>query len=230
MTLNDIPPPAVLPVDREKWHAKLSLSNFVNCYYQYRDLQLFDGCKKILIVGPGQGLCTEVLKWKGYEVTTLDIDETLRPDHVGSVHEMSRFETGSFDAVIASHVLEHLAEPYLDASLIEIARVGRYALIYLPVHGVPFQVRFLAGIRNLDFSFILDLFNYFEKPDGITPRYMEKQHYWEIGMKGFRRKDMKERMSRFFEVLHAYRNRDWFLSQNFVLKSRVAPGTSRSRM
>ena len=84
--------------------------------------------------------------------------------------------------------------------------------------------------KNRTSSFILDLFNDFEKPDGITPRYMEKQHYWEIGMKGFRRKDMKERMSRFFEVLHAYRNRDWFLSQNYVLKSRSAgilPGAER---
>ena len=49
---------------------------------------------------------------------------------------------------------------------------------------------------------------------------MENQHFWEIGMKGFRVRDMKKRMSRFFEVLKAYRNRDWFLSQNFVLKSR----------
>jgi hypothetical protein len=141
---------------------------------------------------------------------------------------MGRFETGRFDAVIASHVLEHLAVTYLDASLREIARVGRYALVYLPIHGIPSQVRLLSGIGNLDLSFILDLFGCFEKPDGITPKYMEKQHYWEIGMKGFRIRDMKKRMSQFFEVLHTYRNKDWFLSQNFVLKSRVARGNIQS--
>lgn len=218
----DIPEPTVMPVDRETWGKQIHLSNFINTYYQWRDVQLCQGCKSILIIGPGQGLDTQVFKWRGYEVTTLDIDETFRPDYVGSVHEMRMFANSQFDAVIASHVLEHLAEPYLDSALREIARVGRYGIIYLPVHGRHIQLRFIPGFKDIDVSLVVDIFNYFKKPDGITPRYMANQHFWEIGMRGFKVRDILRRMSRCFEVLSVYRNRDWLPSQNFVLKSKIA--------
>ncbi len=210
-----------MPVDREAWAKQLHLSNFVNTYYQYRDLHFCQGCKSILIIGPGQGLDTQVFKWRGYEVTTLDIDETFRPDYVGSVHEMRMFANSQFDAVIASHVLEHLAEPYLDSALREIARVGRYAIIYLPVHGRHIQLRFIPGFKDMDVSLVVDIFNYFKKPDGITPRYMANQHFWEIGMRGFKVRDILRRMSRFFDIIRVYRNRDWLPSHNFVLQSKL---------
>ena len=218
----EIPEPAVMPVDRQAWGAQLNLSNFVNAYYQYRDLASLGEVRSVLVIGPGQGLGVEVLRWREYAVTTLDIDETFRPDHVGSVHEMTMFSEGQFDAVIASHVLEHLAVAYLDQALAEIARVGRYALIYLPVHGRHSQLRWIPGIRGWDVSLMLDVFNYFEKPDGVTPKYMGNQHFWEVGMRGFRVRDLKRRMGEAFDVISAYRNRDWLPSYNFVLKSRDA--------
>jgi hypothetical protein len=208
--------------DREAWARKLNLVNFVTAYYEFRDLQLCENCRKVLIVGPGQGLDTKVLEWRGYEVTTLYIDEIFHPDCMGSIHNMDMFGDAQFDAVLASHVLEHLAEPHLDAALQEIARIGRYALIYLPVHGRHIQLRFIPGFKGLDLGFIFDLFNYFEKPDGVTPRYMANQHFWEVGMRGFRKRDIIKRMSKFFSVLSVYRNRDWLPSQNFVLKSKTA--------
>jgi hypothetical protein len=209
-----------MPVDRERWLRQLDLSNFVNAYYQYRDVQRFENCRRILIVGPGQGLQTEVLKWRGYQVTTLDIDETFKPDVVGSVHEMTMFGGLQFDVAIASHVLEHLAVPYLDTALGELARVGRHALVYLPVAGRHFQARLQPGFKGIDLSVLIDLFNYLHRPSGVEARYCQRQHYWEVGMRGFRVRDLKARMSPFFEVLDVYRNRDWNPSLNFVLRSR----------
>jgi SAM-dependent methyltransferase len=209
-----------MPVDREEWFSQLNLSNFINSYYQYRDLLRCAECTNVLIVGPGQGLDRQVLSWRGYRVTTLDIDDTFRPDHVGSIHDMAMFVDGAFDAVIVSHVLEHLAVPYLDRALGEIARVGRHALVYLPVAGRHGQCRFTLGIRDVGFSLGWDLFNYFRKPDGTTPAYCGNQHFWELGMRGYRVKDLTARMSRHFEVIAAYRNHDWLPSYNFVLKSR----------
>lgn len=216
----DIPAPSVMPIDRETWAGELHLSNFVNTYYQYRDLHLCGDVKKLLIIGPGQGLDTQVLKEREYEVTTFDIDKTFNPDVIGSVHDLSMFNDGSFDVVIASHVLEHLAVPYLDRCLSELARVGKYCLIYLPVTGRHFQLRLKMDLKGIDLSYIFDLFNFFHRPDGVTPRYCQGQHYWEIGMRGFRVGDISRRLSKYFKVLSTYRNKDWNSSFNFVLKSR----------
>jgi hypothetical protein len=219
-----------MPVDRAAWAQQLHLSNFVNCYYEYRDLQSCPGVRSVLIVGPGQGLDREVLRWRGYEVTTFDIDETFKPDVVGSVHQMRAFPDQRFDAVIASHVLEHLAEPHLDGALREIARVGRYALVYLPVAGRHVQLRLAPGFKDIDLSVIVDLYNPFHRPDGVTPRYAQGQHFWEVGMRGFRLRAVRQRLARHFEVVEAYRNRDWPPSQNFVLRSRFSsPASAQSR-
>lgn len=216
----DIPAPSVMPVDRETWAGELHLSNFVNTYYQYRDLQLCGDVKKLLIIGLGQGLDTQVLKWREYEVTTFDIDKTFNPDVIGSVHDLSIFNDSSFDVVIASHVLEHLAVPYLDRCLSELARVGKYCLIYLPVAGRHFQLRLKMDLKGIDLSYIFDLFNFFHRPDGVTPLYCQGQHYWEIGMRGFRVANLVRRFEKQFEVIQHYRNRDWNPSYNFVLRAR----------
>jgi len=216
-----VPEPSVMPVDRNCWFRELHLSNFVNTYYQYRDLQSLGTCSRVLIIGPGQGLDTQVLRWRGYVVTTFDIDDTFQPDCIGSVHDLSQFRQQEFDAVIASHVLEHLPVPYLDKALQELARVARYALIYLPIHGKHFHFRLTPGIKDIDLSLVADIpLNPFERPDGETMKYMEGQHYWEIGMRGYRLKQIMKRMSACFKVISTYRNRDWISSQNFVLESR----------
>lgn len=220
MSVRRIPEPTVMPLDREVWRRQLNLCNFVNSYYQYRDLGLCEGSKSVLVVGPGQGLEPQVLKWRGYIVSTLDIDDTFQPDHLGSVHEMRMFADRQFDVVIASHVLEHLAEPYLDRSLGEIARVARFALVYLPVAGRHMQLRFIPGFKDIDLSLIVDIFNFLHRPDGVTPRYAQGQHFWEVGMRGFGLRTITRRIRRYFDVLKVYRNRDWTPSQNFVLRSK----------
>ena len=55
--MSDAPPsryePSVMPVDRDAWMQQLHLSNFVNAYYQFRDLQRFDPCRRVLPVVDG---------------------------------------------------------------------------------------------------------------------------------------------------------------------------------
>ena len=59
------PRPEVMPLDREAWFRELHLSNFVNSYYQFRDLQSLREVRSVLVIGPGQGLDTAVLRWRG---------------------------------------------------------------------------------------------------------------------------------------------------------------------
>ena len=220
MRPRDIPLPTVMPVDRKSWGRQLNLCNFVNAYYQFRDLTECGGLRTILMVGPGQGLETAVLRWRGFNVTTLDIDDTFAPDVLGSVHKMDMFADGAFDAIVVSHVLEHMPLPFLGPALAEIARVGRFALVYLPVAGRHVQARFHPAVKGIDLSLIVDVFNFMHKPSGVAADYCSGMHFWEVGMRGFRVRDVKKRLEVDFEVVKSYRNKDWTPSYNFVLKSK----------
>jgi hypothetical protein len=215
-----VPLPSVMPVDRKQWLQRLDLCNFINAYYQYADIQKCGNVRKILVIGPGQGLDTHIFKWRGYNVTTLDIDETFGPDVIGSAHDLSMFDDSSFDVVIASHVLEHLPLPYLDKCLDEFARIAPFSIIYLPVAGRHFQIRGKMDVKGIDISVIFDIFNFFHRPSGINAQYCQGMHYWEVGMRGFTLGALKRRFSRRFDILSSYRNRDWYPSHNWVLKAK----------
>ena len=217
-------------LDREAWKRQLHLSQFINTYYQCRDLNDCIGTAgNLLIIGPGAGLDALVMRWKGYKVTTFDIDGIFSPDVLGSCHEMPMFKTGQFDAVIASHVLEHLPLYLLDRALSEISRVGRFAIIYLPVAGRRHaQIRLKPNIRGKDMGLIMDLFSYWERPSGDRLNYGGGQHYWELGYRGFRVKDLEKRFADHFRIIRHYRNKDWLPSYNFVLHSHAAAEENKS--
>ena len=212
--------PGPMPVDMEQWATQLHLSNFVNAFAQYRDITQLGAVSRILIIGPGQGLDGAIFKWRGYDVTTLDIDDRLNPDVIGSAHDLSMFRDKEFDVVTASHVLEHLPPAYLDAAIAELARVALHALVYLPIGGRIFRLRMMPGFRGWDWNFPLYIPNPFVRPDPNRPRFCEGQHYWEIGRPGYSRRKVTERLSRHFIVRSAYWNPDWLPSYNFVLSAR----------
>ena len=56
----------------------------------------------------------EYLRW---DITTLDIDASVKPDIVLDARELTTLDTGQYDAVYASHVIEHFSECDVDRVL-----------------------------------------------------------------------------------------------------------------
>ncbi len=214
--------PQPMPVDMHEWSSQLYISNFANTFAQYRDVTTLGAVKRILVIGPGQGLDTAVFRWRGYDVVTLDIDDRLKPDVIGSAHDLSQFPDKSFDVVIASHVVEHIPPSYLETVIDELARVAHHALVYLPVPGRIVRLRLLPGFGGKDWSWSVNFFNLFDRPDPQRPKYCGGQHYWEVGRPGYSRKDLARRFERRFDIRSAYQNPDWLPSYNFVLTARPA--------
>ncbi|HEY5531323.1 MAG TPA: class I SAM-dependent methyltransferase, partial [Candidatus Anoxymicrobiaceae bacterium] len=87
----------------------------------------------VLEVGCGDGLIINMVTGTGRETMGLDLSESglkgvRGPATLGSVSELP-FEDESWDAVIASEVIEHIPEEDYRQSLREISRVSRSCII-----------------------------------------------------------------------------------------------------
>lgn len=216
--------PHRMPVDAEVYRSDVSLTHFINGYYQVRDALSF-APRRVLVVGVGVGIEPILFREKyGLEVTTLDIDERFGPDVLGSVHDLSAFEAGRFDVAIASHVLEHLPFPYFEDALRELARVARNAVVYLPYGGRHLEWRFTYAQRFREYALKVRI----PPLRRVTGRSLDLQsgeHYWEVGFPGFSVAEITRVITRYFTIKASYQNPDWKYSYNFVLISRAHTAT-----
>jgi len=168
--------------------------------------------KKVLEIGLGNGLVANYLKQRRLNVTTMDIDERLNPDYVGSVLDIP-FPDKSFDVVACFEVLEHL--PYEDApkALSEIHRVSiKYALLSLPdctrVYRVDIQIPKIGELKRL-----------IPLPRLRQPKHeFNGEHYWEIGKAGYPLRKVTGEMRRAgFEIKKTYRGFENPYHRFFVL-------------
>jgi hypothetical protein len=215
----NIPPPQPMPVRATEYANAFSLTTFINAYYQIRDCLAYRP-KSVLIVGVGVGLEAIILREKfSVGVVTIDIDPNFGSDYSGSVHDMRQFGDGQFDVCIASHVLEHLAFAYFEASLAEIARVARHALIYLPYGLRHMELKLIRAQREKEYALRFSLPS-FRSIDGNTPLLCDNQHYWECGYRNFEPWRIRSIIEKFFTLDRMYHNHDWKFSLNFCVTSR----------
>jgi len=150
--------------------------------------------KKILEIGKGTGTLQVIMKKKGYQFTTLDIDKNLSPDIVGDVIQIP-IKDNTYDTVCAFEVLEHLPFDEFSKAVNELKRVAKnYIIISLPYAsfylGLAFQPFYMKG---LDFLFKLFKIKPFEPVyyNISVPFFfldkegMIKAHAWEVGRKNF---------------------------------------------
>lgn len=150
---------------------------FVSYYAQLKEV-LAQKPSSVLEVGVGDRVFGSFIKNNtSIQYTSVDVDEELHPDVVGSVLTLP-FANASFDVACAFEVLEHLPFEQFDQALSELCRVARTHIVISVPHFGPtlsfaLKVPFLPQIR-----FALKI---------PFPRkhVFNGQHYWELGKRGY---------------------------------------------
>jgi len=189
-----------------------SKERFISYWHQINELTQLKP-SSILEIGIGNGLVSNYLKQRGYNVTTMDIDFRLDPDVVASVTCIP-FANDSFDVVACFEVLEHLPYEQFYLSLREIHRVSKnHAVLSLPDTNLVYRLYILipkiGEIRKL-----------IRLPRLKTPRHVfDGQHYWEIGKAGTNlQRIMKDIERAGFTLIKTYRIFEAPYYRFFVLK------------
>jgi 2-polyprenyl-3-methyl-5-hydroxy-6-metoxy-1,4-benzoquinol methylase len=136
--------------------------------------------KSVLIVGVGDGLVPYYISRQGIMVRTMDIDERLSPDHLGSVVSpdiASNVEPA--DIVMCCQVLEHMPFDQFERALENLSALCKKKIII----SLP-DVRRLARIR-IDLPVLGSFKIAIPLPYKPKEHKFNGEHYWEIGAKGY---------------------------------------------
>ncbi len=159
-------------------------ARWLSYWYQIQLVMSFKP-ETVLEVGLGNALVRNYLVRQGVHVTTIDIDEELKPDILGSVTDIPAGDN-TYDVVLAGQIIEHL--PYEDAkqAMREIHRVcAKGAMISVPDSR---KTLFKAGFHIPKVGW-KDLF--VKIPSGKIHEF-DGQHYWEIGKRGHSLKKVRK--------------------------------------
>jgi predicted SAM-dependent methyltransferase len=181
--------------ERQRWAA----------YWYQLDTIRRSGAQSILEIGPGSGTVSLYVRHQmKLQITTFDHDRRSGADIIGDVRQIGRFfSDGSYDAILAFQVLEHIPYEDLPSTLVQIARITRrHFLVSVPHCGRSLQVRIDLG-RSVPEAYI---------SRKITiPRTWKYNgmHYWEIGARQYRLSQVLSTFAQHFEVKRHYFCPDW---------------------
>lgn len=172
-----------------------SLNRFISYFYQIDLVSSLVASQesRILEVGIGNAFVSDYLKKIGYNITTCDFDERLKPDIVADIRNLAIGED-SFDVVTAFEVLEHIPFEDFEKSLNELKKASsKFVIISLPHRSTSIEfvlkIPFIRTIFGRDFLVFFLRFPWFFKGFASSG-----QHYWEID--GY-----KYRLSKVFKIL-----------------------------
>ncbi len=150
-----------------------------NSYWHQLDEIFSSGATSVLEIGVGNNVLAPFLESKGIKITTLDLELNLIPTVLGSV-TMLPFKDNAFDMVVCCQVLEHLPFDQFDICLGEIHRVARNKLVL----SLPDKSPGLSVLMRIP-NFLFWEFQLFSPWALREPIRKVKEHYWEIGRRGF---------------------------------------------
>jgi ubiquinone/menaquinone biosynthesis C-methylase UbiE len=189
-------------VDKSHYDFKsyVDLPRFNSFYYQLNYINQIKP-NKVLDIGPGNNFLKYLLN-RDFEFKTIDIDQQLSPDFIGSVDNLP-LSNNSFDLICCFQVLEHLPIEKLEICLNELHRVSsHYVLLSLPYSRLEFKFNLkILFFKELKIKILIPKFYKRNKFDG--------QHYWEIGRKKSSKRKIKNLIEKHFiieEILNPHEN------------------------
>jgi ubiquinone/menaquinone biosynthesis C-methylase UbiE len=187
---------------------------WISYWYQINEIIKLEP-RNVLEIGIGNGIVSKYLANHGVDITTMDIDERLKPDEVGSILDIP-FSCNRFDVIGCFEVLEHVPYPKFDKALKELKRVTNEFVI-LSVPDITRVYRF-----NLELPTNYEIKKLITLPRLKRPNHeFDGEHYWEIGKKGYSLNTVIEDMKRVgFEVLNTFRLFEKTNHRFFILQTK----------
>jgi ubiquinone/menaquinone biosynthesis C-methylase UbiE len=178
------------------------LNRFVSYFYQKEIIQNLN-VKNILEIGVGNKTLSNYLKQQGLHITTCDFDERLNPDFIADIRKLP-FNDNKFDCVVAFEILEHLPFKYFSTCLIELYRTSRrYVVLSIPYSSIYFE--FLVRFPFITKIIKRDFLRFFISIPFISHKFLSKEHYWELGRKGYSLKKIRKIIKKKFKIIKEIR-------------------------
>ena len=204
-------------VNKEHYDIKyLSKPRMMSYWYQIHELLKLN-TNSLLEIGVGDKIFASYIKNNTkISYKSLDVDEQLNPDFLGSVKDIKLPE--KFDTVCAFEVLEHLPFEDLPMCLENINNMStKSVLISLPYYGPYFRIAFRLPIVG-EFTFLL-------KIKWFKPKHeFNGQHHWEIGKKNYDLNTVRSIIGSVFKIKNEFLIKEnpyhyFFISQAILFSS-----------
>lgn len=189
-----------------------SKERWISYWYQIKEVLKLEP-KTVLEIGVGNKTVSDYLKKTGINVTTCDLDKSLKPDVVADVSKLP-FLKNSFDVVLCAELLEHLPFNKFSKALSEIYRVTKsMAILTLPhfsITNLYVGIKFIPYIPKKEFSLKIDF--------PLKHRFLG-EHYWEIGKKGLPLKFVEKKIQKAgFKIQKSFYPKENPFHHFFVMK------------
>ena len=185
---------------------------WLSYYYQIKEAtSLMEGeiCQSYLIIGAGDSIVPDVIKRvvlntiggvdeEQILVDTFDFDSSLLPTYEGDLREIARIVKKKYDCIICCQVLEHLPYDQFEGILRQLKGIcNRRFILSLPQHRLPFVI-------DVETPWFRKALRCYIEKSWVKSIPWNGQHYWEVGIRGHRRRDIVEVVSKYFDVERRY--------------------------
>ena len=169
-----------------------------SCYYTQIKKTIELKPKRILEIGPGDGVYGWYMQKNGIAYRTVDHADDIESDYKAELgSEKLPVEDNSYDFISAFQVLEHIEFEKIPEVLKELRRVSsKYVFLDIPQYGFHLNLAFkIPLLPYLQFHAVLP------RPAKHT---FDGFHYWEIGKRGFARSKVRKLIEKEFKILEEF--------------------------